>query len=107
MNVMAKEARFMYMIAEDMGVTFDGPVVMLTDSKSGREVMRNPGVTKHSTHFQRRLYFVREMVLNGEMDIHLIGTDWMMGDWMTKPVDRDKFFRCRTHAMGGGNPVTD
>ena len=88
------------------------------DNSSGWELILgiDQGGTGHGWHGKpnssnscrcRVLYFVREMVLNGEMDIHLIGTEWMMGDWMTKPVDRDKFFRCRTHAMGGGNPVTD
>ena len=105
MNLMAKEARFVYMTGQDMGIKMTGPIVMLTDSKSGRDIMHNPGVTKHSTHFQRRLYFVREMFLNGELVIHLIGTNDMMADWMTKPVDRDKFFRCRNHAMGSISEV--
>ena len=61
--------------------------------------MRKPGVTKRSTHYERQLHLARDAYLQGQIRIFLTTTDKMMGDNMTKVVDREKFFRCRNYQM--------
>lgn len=72
---------------------------MVTDAKSTFDIVRNPGVTKRSTHFERQLQIVREAFLNALIRMFLTTTDKMMADNMTKVLDRDKFFRCRNYQM--------
>lgn len=71
----------------------------ITDSKAGFDIINNVGVTKHSTHFLRRLHFAREMVLRNEAHMYLERSEYMMADADTKVVTRDKFLMCRAFKM--------
>ena len=51
MCIMLKEGLFVKGILEDLKVDVAGKkMAMITDSKSGMDVVKNPGVTKHSVH---------------------------------------------------------
>ena len=59
------------------------------------DVVRNPGVTKHTTHlYMRWLHWARELFLGGVIDVILAPTHLMMADDKSKVVDRSKFFNC-------------
>ena len=75
------------------------PISVLTDSKGGRDIVVNVGATKHTIHFDRRLYFLRDLVTRKMLVIELVGTDKMRADFMTKIVDRNKFEYCRRSCM--------
>ena len=96
--VLLKEMVFFIELCDDLGVKIKLPR-LLTDSKSAVDIIKNPGVTKRSTHFERRLHYAREMYLHGRFVLHLVSTHDMMADGMTKVVDRDKFFKCRNYVM--------
>lgn len=81
-----------------MGVKISSPHG-ITDSKGAYDIVRNPGITKHSAHFERRLHFARDNYLKDRFRIYLIATHKMMADGLTKVVDREKFFRCRNYMM--------
>ena len=92
-----KEGLFVVTILKDMGVTeFDGEKLpCITDSKSAHDIIKNPGVTKHTAHFARWLHWARELYLRQEVDIFLAPTEKMMADDKSKVVDRNKMFLCR------------
>ena len=92
---MLKEAIFVLMILRDMGNKVDDRMPCITDSKSAYDIIQNPGVTKHTAHFQRWLHWAREQYLMGVIDLYLAGTHDMMADDKSKAVDRNKFFKCR------------
>ena len=96
---MLKEGRFTGAIATDMGARVTMPMAAITDSKAGFDIINNVGVTKHSTHFLRRLHFDREMVLRNEAHMYLERSEYMMADADTKVVTRDKFLMCRAFKM--------
>ena len=54
-----------------MDVPINGKIPVITDSKSGMDVVRNPGVTKHTMHFMRWLHWARELFLGGVIDVIL------------------------------------
>ena len=68
---------------------------MLSDSQSGLDIVRNPGATKHSVHFERWLYYVRDLYLRGKLKITFRGTNVMPADDKTKVVFKAKFIYCR------------
>ena len=56
-------------------------------------------LTKRTLHFDRWLHFARELCLLNRIEIFLTGTDNMMADGFTKPVDKTKFLKCRDYVM--------
>ena len=70
-----------------------------TDNKAACDVIKYPGATKRTLHFDRWLHFAREMCLHNRIEIFLTGTDVMMADGFTKPVDKTKFLKCRDYIL--------
>ena len=62
-------------------------------------MIHNPGTTKRTAHYDRRLFFAREQYQNGRAIFYLVKTEKMMADIMTKVTDRAKFFLCRNFIM--------
>ena len=93
-----KEGQFCALIEEDMGNTV--PILhVISDSKSAIDIIKNPGVTKRSAHYDRWLHYGRDQFLKGRVKLFLTKTDNMMADNLTKVTDRDKFFKCRNYQM--------
>ena len=83
-----------------LDVVLDGPVCGVTDNKGAYDVVRNPGATKRTVHFDRWLHFARELYLHNAIKIFLTTTDNMMADMFTKadhlptlPCVRDESFQ--------------
>ena len=89
-----KEAMFVLEILRDLGHEFEN-VHGYTDSKSGYETIMNPGVTKRTAHFERWLYWARELFLNKKLLLNHINDEEMMADSLSKVTDRAKFLKCR------------
>ena len=82
-----------------MEIEFDGPSACITDNKATYDVIRNPGATKRTAHFDRWLHFARELYLRNAIKMYLTTTDRMMADFMTKPTDKTTFLRCSNYVM--------
>ena len=101
MNVIVatlKEATFTKHILEDMFGTVGMPLIV-TDSKAAYDIIKNPGVTKHSIHFERWIYFARDAYLHNRAKFVLTTDANMMADGLTKVPDRNKFYACRNYIM--------
>ena len=97
-----KEAIFTSRIFDFVGIRRDGPILTITDNKAAHDIIRNPGATKNTVHFARRLHFARELYLQNAINIILTTTDRMMGDIFTKASDKTTFLRCREYIMNHG-----
>ena len=96
-----KEGEFVTQIADFVDAGLASPVAAITDNKAARDVIKYPGATKRTVHFDRWLHFARELHLRNKVEIFLCGTDDMMADGMTKPVDKTKFLKCRNYILSG------
>ena len=95
-----KEGMFaMQIYTQDMQQEHDGPLELITDSQSGIDIVRNPGATKSSVHFERWLYYVRELFLRGKLQVTFQGTQLLAADDKTKVVFKSKFLYCRMKQM--------
>ena len=81
-----------------MGMKMTVPHVV-NDGKSAIDTVKNPGMTKKSTHFERWLQFARDLYLKKQVFMFACKTDLMMADNMTKVTDKTKFFACRNYQM--------
>ena len=98
-----KEAEFAIQVREFLSGPLENKTAVITDNKAARDVIKCPGATKRTLHFDRWLHFARELVLNNKAEIFLTPTDTMMADGFTKPVDKTKFLKCRDYLMVAPN----
>ena len=89
-----KEAMFVLEILRDLGHEFES-VLAYTDSQSGYDTVMNPGVTKRTAHFERWLFWARELYLQRKIDLNHIKDEGMVADALSKVTDRAKFLKCR------------
>ena len=81
------------------GASFEGVPHLVCDGKSALDIIKNPGVTKRSAHYENWLFFARDAFLTNKARFFHTTTDKMMADNLTKVVDRTKFFACRNYQM--------
>ena len=97
--VIAKEAEFASQICEFVASDIESCTAIVTDNKAACDVIKYPGATKRTLHFDRWLHFARELCLRNKLEVFLTGTDNMIADIFTKPVDKTKFFKCRDYLL--------
>ena len=81
----------------------DGPdesaIELHCDNKSARDLAYNPEHHSRTKHIDRRWFFVREMVENGELIVPYVATDDNLADFFTKPLNAKRFFVLRNKIM--------
>ena len=99
--MMIKEGQFVKQITEDIcgPDVIKGPMSVFTDSKAARDVIYNPGATKHTTHFERWLHYARDLRLRNGVSVTLIPTEKMVADIFTKPLPKTVFARMRDYLL--------
>ena len=55
-------------------------------------------------HVQRRHFFVRDMVESHEIEVPFVRTHDNISDFLTKPMNPDKFFKFRDYFASQGRP---
>ena len=97
--MLLKEAEFASQVIEFLTAPMACKTAAVTDNKAARDVIKCPGATKRTVHFDRWLHFAREMVLMNKAEVFFAPTDMMMADGLTKAVDKTKFLKCRDYVM--------
>ena len=62
--------------------------------KNGRE-----SSGKNSRHINIRFFFIKDRIMNGDLEVNYCPTDDMVADYMTKPLQGAKFYRFRKIIM--------
>ena len=98
---MIKEGMFAKQVTEDIcgpNVIY-GPIQVYTDNKAARDVINNPGATKHTTHFERWLHYARDLRLRNAITVALLPTQEMIADLFTKPLSKTLIMRLRDQLL--------
>jgi hypothetical protein len=74
----------------DFGVRFER-VHLMRDNTSAISVAKNPVFYKKMRHVERRHYFPRDHVENGDIEMRYIDTERQLADIFTKPLDSSRF----------------
>jgi hypothetical protein len=74
-------------------------IKLFCDNQGALKLSHNPVFHARSKHIEIHYHFIRERVLEGEIQLHYIHTNEQPADALTKPLGRIKFHKHRT-ALG-------
>lgn len=101
----ACEAIWLRRILNDLGFKQEEPTVIYCDNKSAIHLSKNPVLHSRSKHIELRYHFIREMVIQKEIDLQFCSTHDQLVDVLTKSLTKEKFafYRQQLGVMGLGS----
>ena len=66
-------------------------IPIFCDSTSAIAITNNPVLHSRTKHIDVRYHFIRDHVLNENIELHFISTDYQLADIFTKPLDESRF----------------
>ena len=88
--VAACEVAWLQMLLGDLGIQVQRPVVIHCDNLSSIQLARNPVFHARTKHIEVHYHFVRERVLDGDIDLTYVRTDEQVADIFTKALGAEK-----------------
>ena len=73
---------------------------VMVDNQATIALLKNPVNNRRSKHIDVRHMWVRELVENGMVSLHYVRTDENIADYLTKPLQGEKFEYFRAQLMG-------
>ncbi|KAJ9544471.1 hypothetical protein OSB04_024178 [Centaurea solstitialis] len=61
------------------------------DNISAIAIANNPVLHSKTKHIEVRYHFIRDHVMNGDIELHFIPTEYQLADLFTKPLDVTRF----------------
>ena len=95
----AKEAISLSRFLNELGYGDGKPIELGMDNQSAIALSYNPEMHARTKHIDRRHFYVREMIENGELVVPYVQTDENLADFFTKPLPAKKFFPLRDKIM--------
>ena len=77
---------------QDYGLVLN-KIPILCDNTSAIAIANNPVQHTRTKHIDIRYHFLREHVMNGNVELHFVPTDQQIADIFSKPLDESIFSR--------------
>ena len=61
------------------------------DNTSAIAIANNPVLHSKTMHIEIRYHFIRDHVMNGDVELHFVPTKYQLTDLFTKPLDETRF----------------
>jgi hypothetical protein len=95
----SKEVAYLRRFMEELGLGSDGPTSLATDNSAAQNLSYNPEHHERTKHIERRHFFVRDLVEDGQLVVPLVSTVDNLADFFTKALPPATFFRMRNAIM--------
>ena len=95
----SKEAIYLKRFSEELDLAHGSPLELFEDNKGARDLAYNPEHHSRTKHIDRRHFYVRELVENGELVVPYVKTDDNIADFFTKALTAKRFFALRDKIM--------
>ncbi|MCO5551906.1 hypothetical protein L7F22_005413 [Adiantum nelumboides] len=83
------------MLLRDLEIQVQDPIVIYYDNLNSIQLARNPMFHARTKHIEVHYHFIRERVLDGDIDLAYVGTEDEAVDLFTKAVGTEKLRRFR------------
>ncbi len=94
-----QEAIWLRQLAYELEQNLKRPINLYCDNQSTIKLAESEAYRHRTKHIDIRHHFVREMVLNGSINIEFVNTEENVADALTKAIPKQKFVYC-TEQMG-------
>jgi hypothetical protein len=93
----AKEAIWLRGLLEELGYAQEKPTPLFCDNTSAIALVENPVLHDRTKHIKRKMHFVRDAAIQGEIELKFCGTEDQLADVLTKglPIGAHKKLRTR------------
>jgi hypothetical protein len=61
------------------------------DNTSAIAIANNPVLHSKTKHIEIRYHFIRDHMMNGDVELHFVPTEYQLADLFTKPLDEKRF----------------
>ncbi|MCO5610655.1 hypothetical protein L7F22_064894 [Adiantum nelumboides] len=92
-TVAACKVAWLKMLLQDLEIQVQDPVVIYYNNISSIQLTRSPVFHAHTKHIEVHYHFIRERVLDGDIDLDYVNTEDQAADLFTKALGAEKL-RC-------------
>jgi hypothetical protein len=93
----AVEIQWLKTLFSDLHVSIIHPPILWCDNIGATYLTSNPLFHARTKHIEIDFYYVRDQVLNGQLNVRLISTEDQYADALTKPLSSQRFKLLRDH----------
>ncbi|MCO5566579.1 hypothetical protein L7F22_020256 [Adiantum nelumboides] len=94
-TVAACEVAWLEMLLQDLEIRLQDPIVIYCDNLNSVQLARNPVFHARTKHIEVHYHFIREWVLDGDIDLAYVGTEDQATDLFTKALGTETLRRFR------------
>ena len=94
-----QEALWLRHLLTDLNIEPQGPMVIHEDNQSAIAMTKSPQFHRRSKHISIKYHFIRDVVMDGRVEVKYCPTQEMVADMLTKGLPKNVFVKL--HAMIG------
>lgn len=96
MSITLKEMIYLKQLLLELKQELDIKMQIWCDNESAVNLTKSRVISQRSKHIRLAYHFIREHVNHGDLEVSHVGTDQMIADIFTKPLQNPKFGDLRT-----------
>ena len=106
MSAASSEISWLQSLFSELNITKLPTHVLWCDNQSAGDLARNPVFHSRSKHIELDVHYIRDKVLNKELEVRYIPTKEQVADVLTKPLSFPKFSYFRSKLNVFGRPLS-
>ena len=84
---------------------FEWPLIIYADTLSGKDLLESLKTNLKVKYINMRIHFLRELIMEGKLQIHFVPGRYNVADVLTKPLSNEQFEFLRDILMHGHKGV--
>jgi hypothetical protein len=95
-----RELTWWRLLLVELGEDVNGPTLIYEDNQGAICLTQNPVKHGANKHIEIKHHYIRQLVKQGKVKVVYLSTEDMPADFLTKPLQKDNFNKCKVELMG-------